>query len=72
MGVVRATHFSHTKWATWAGFLVTFCGLGRFRVKKSRGICLGMATPGARAGVPEVAGVTTPTHRAPPGVLPGG
>ena len=32
MGVVRATHFSHTKWATWAGSWVTFCGLGRFRV----------------------------------------
>jgi hypothetical protein len=34
MGVVRATRFSHTKWATWAGSWVTFCGLGRLRVKK--------------------------------------
>ena len=36
MGVVRATQFSHTKWATWAGSWVTFCGLGRFKVDISR------------------------------------
>ena len=38
MGVVRAIHFSHTKWATWAGSWVTFCGLGRLRVDISRGV----------------------------------
>jgi hypothetical protein len=38
MGVVRATHFSPTKWATRAGSWVTFCGLGRFRVDISRGV----------------------------------
>jgi hypothetical protein len=56
MGVVRATRFSHTKWATWAGSWVTFCGLGRLRVKKSRGFGLGMAAPGTRRSVPKVGG----------------
>jgi hypothetical protein len=56
MGVVRATRFSHTKWATWAGSWVTFCGLGRLRVKKSRGLGLGMAAPGTRRSVPKVGG----------------
>jgi hypothetical protein len=62
MGMVRATHFSHTKWATWAGFLVTFCGLGRFRGEKSRGDSVGMAPPGARARSLIVRGLLVPKH----------
>jgi hypothetical protein len=72
MGVVRATRFSHTKWATWAGSWVTFCGLGRLRVKKSRGFGLGMAAPGARRSVPKVGGGNGAYTLDLSGVLPGG
>jgi len=71
MGVVRATPFSHTKWATWAGSWVTFCGLGRLRVNKSRGFGLGMPTPGARGSVPKVGRAMAPRHWTAPGVLRG-
>jgi hypothetical protein len=67
MGVVRATRFSHTKWATWAGSWVTFCGLCRLRVKKSRGFGLGMAAPRTRRSVPKVGGATAPKHWTAPG-----
>ena len=48
MRVVRATHFCHTNWATWAGSWVTFCGLGRFRVDIYHIGCRPFCTPVTR------------------------